>query len=248
MARLPEELPVILMLCLELGAWGANRCWRAASRPSNCWRRRWCCASIKQAPRPATACGCAACGRKGRATRAARRRQAFDPMEGAIGAAGARLPENTEHLHADWALIDDYPLSRQMLAMSRVWRSPSRQDYVIAAKGASEAIMNLCHLDPAHGARIAVQGGPLTGSELDGMDAAAAVSLLLVVLGVPVLRQLFAFAIPATGPLLPCCPVAATLAGAPCCGVYLPAYPLLPADGPPPLSAYPSRGCMHLLG
>jgi hypothetical protein len=169
-------------------------------------------------------------------------------MEAAIGAAGARLPENTEHLHADWALIDDYPLSRQMLAMSRVWRSPSRQDYVIAAKGAPEAIMNLCHLDPAHGARIAVQGEPLTGSELDGMDAAAAVSLLLVVLGVPVLRQLFAFAIPATGPLLPCCPVAATLAGAPCCGVYLPAYPLLPADGPPPLSAYPSRGCMHLLG
>lgn len=110
-------------------------------------------------------------------------------MEAAIGAAGARLPENTEHLHADWALIDDYPLSRQMLAMSRVWRSPGRQDYVIAAKGA-----------------------PLTGDELDGMEAAAAVSLLLVVLGVPGLRQLFAFAIPATGPLLPCCLVAATLA------------------------------------
>lgn len=123
---------------------------------------------------------------EGRPTRAARRRQAFDRMEAAIGAAGARLPENTEHLHADWALIDDYPLSRQMLAMSRVWRSPGRQDYVIAAKGE-----------------------PLTGSELDGMDAAAAVSLLLVALGVPGLRQLFAFAVPAPGPLLLCCVVAA---------------------------------------
>ena len=45
----------------------------------------------------------------------------------------------------------------------------------------------------------------------DPMEAAigAAVSLLLVVLGVPGLRQLFAFAIPATGPLLLCCVVAA---------------------------------------
>ena len=48
----------------------------------------------------------------------------------------------------------------------------------------------------------------------DPMEAAigAAVSLLLVVLGVPGLRQLFAFAVPATGPLLPCCVVATTLA------------------------------------
>ena len=47
---LAEIVPLFLMLCLEVGAWGANRCWRAASRPSNCWGRRRCRASIKQAP------------------------------------------------------------------------------------------------------------------------------------------------------------------------------------------------------
>jgi Ca2+-transporting ATPase len=84
-------------------------------------------------------------------------RQAFDPMESAIGQAGARLLANTEHLHADWALIDDYPLSRQMLAMSRVWRSPDRSEYLIAAKGAPEAMVDLCHLAPARATAIADQ-------------------------------------------------------------------------------------------
>ena len=51
-------------------------------------------------------------------------RRAFDPMESAIASAGQRLLADTEHLQADWALIDDYPLSREMLAMSRVWQSP----------------------------------------------------------------------------------------------------------------------------
>ena len=38
-------------------------------------------------------------------------RRAFDPMEAAIGDAGQRLLADTEHLHADWTLVDDYPLS-----------------------------------------------------------------------------------------------------------------------------------------
>ena len=47
----------------------------------------------------------------------------------------------------DWALVDEYPLSPELLAMSRVWRSPDSQQYVVAAKGAPEAIVDLCHLD-----------------------------------------------------------------------------------------------------
>ncbi len=84
-------------------------------------------------------------------------RQPFDPMEKAILAAGQAALAGTEHLHSSWSLIDEYPLSPALLAMSRVWRSPDQNDYVIAAKGAPEAIIDLCHLDAAQAARIGAQ-------------------------------------------------------------------------------------------
>jgi Ca2+-transporting ATPase len=74
-------------------------------------------------------------------------RDPFDPMEKAIRAAGLELLAETEHLHADWKLVEEYPLSPELLAMSRVWRSPDAQHYHVAAKGAPEAIVDLCHLD-----------------------------------------------------------------------------------------------------
>ncbi|NVD71849.1 cation-translocating P-type ATPase [Duganella sp. BJB1802] len=101
-------------------------------------------------------------------------RRAFDPMESAIGEAGARLLANTEHLHADWTLIDDYPLSRQMLAMSRVWRSPDHSAYLVAAKGASEAIVDLCHMAPERAAAIAVQVAAMADSGLRVIAVASA--------------------------------------------------------------------------
>jgi Ca2+-transporting ATPase len=73
----------------------------------------------------------------------------FDPMEKAMKELGGRTLSNTEHIHKDWELVREYPLSENLLAMSHVWRSPEGQDYVIAAKGAPEAIANLCHFSPA---------------------------------------------------------------------------------------------------
>ncbi len=70
----------------------------------------------------------------------------FDPMEKAIAELGRLKLSNTEHLHEDWGLVHQYPLSRELLAMSHVWRSPDGKEYFIAAKGAPEAIMDLCHL------------------------------------------------------------------------------------------------------
>ena len=70
----------------------------------------------------------------------------FDPMEKAIAELGRLKLKNTEHLHEDWGLVHQYPLSRDLLAMSHVWMSPDGKDYFIAAKGAPEAIMDLCHL------------------------------------------------------------------------------------------------------
>jgi Ca2+-transporting ATPase len=74
----------------------------------------------------------------------------FDPMEKAFKALGEHFLAATEHLHADWMLQKEYPLSEKLLALSRVWRSPNGRDYVIAAKGAPEAIADLCHLSAEH--------------------------------------------------------------------------------------------------
>ncbi len=73
----------------------------------------------------------------------------FDPMEKAIKELGGRTLINTEHLHSDWNLMYEYPLSEGLMAMSHAWRSRKRQAFVIAAKGAPEAIADLCHFGEA---------------------------------------------------------------------------------------------------
>jgi Ca2+-transporting ATPase len=76
-------------------------------------------------------------------------RDPFDPMEKALRRLGQDTLAATEHLHEDWKLVREYPLSPQLLALSHVWREREGDDYVIAAKGAPESIMDLCHLEPA---------------------------------------------------------------------------------------------------
>ncbi|NEW84492.1 MAG: HAD-IC family P-type ATPase, partial [Mariniphaga sp.] len=70
----------------------------------------------------------------------------FDPMEQAITVVGEQFLKNTEHLHADWEMIKEYPLSKELLAMSRVFNNIETKTRTIAAKGAPEAIFDLCHL------------------------------------------------------------------------------------------------------
>ena len=72
--------------------------------------------------------------------------EAHDPMDRAIQALGERTLRGTEHLHGDWTLVRQYPLARHLLAISQVWKSPDGSDYIIAAKGAPEAVADLCHL------------------------------------------------------------------------------------------------------
>jgi len=78
----------------------------------------------------------------------------FDPMEKAIEALSERFLRETEHIHTDWVMVKEYPLSREMLAMSRVFESPESDIKVIATKGAPEAIFDLCHLDDDNIARL----------------------------------------------------------------------------------------------
>jgi Ca2+-transporting ATPase len=77
----------------------------------------------------------------------ASQREPFDPMDRAIRRLGDDRLGETEHIHRDWLLLHEYPLSKSLLAMSQVWKSPDGHDYVIAAKGAPEAVVDLCHLD-----------------------------------------------------------------------------------------------------
>jgi len=70
-----------------------------------------------------------------------------DPMEKAFKELGEQYLNHTEHLHRDWTLVGEYELSRKLLALSHVWKSPSGEDYVIAGKGAPEAIADLCHFN-----------------------------------------------------------------------------------------------------
>lgn len=76
----------------------------------------------------------------------ASQKEPFDPVETAIARLGDRTLNNTEHLHHDWVLAREYPLSPELMALSYVWRSPDGVEYIIAAKGAPEAIADLCHL------------------------------------------------------------------------------------------------------
>jgi len=87
----------------------------------------------------------------------ASQRDPFDPMEQAIKRLGEQSLAQTEHLHADWELVREYPLSPALLALSHVWRAPGGQEYVVAAKGAPEAIADLCHLDATQWQALAQQ-------------------------------------------------------------------------------------------
>lgn len=78
----------------------------------------------------------------------------FDPMEAAFKELGERCLADTGHLHAEWTLEREYPLSDGLLALSHVWRVPEDDGFAVAAKGAPEAIASLCRLSAEESAEI----------------------------------------------------------------------------------------------
>ncbi len=71
----------------------------------------------------------------------------FDPMEKAILKMSELHLGGTEHIYTDWQMLKEYPLSKELLAMSRVFKQTGTDEKTIAVKGAPEAIFDLCHLD-----------------------------------------------------------------------------------------------------
>jgi P-type Ca2+ transporter type 2C len=172
MAILPEEFPVVLTVFLALGAWRISRknvltrqvtaIETLGSATVLCVDKTGTLTENRMAVRKYFAGGrqCShgdggsnsvpdICHEVAEYAILASKKDPFDPMERAL----FRLKDGdfgaTEHIHQNWELIQEYPLAPDLLAMSNVWRSPDGNDYTIAAKGAPEAIADLCHYDTA---------------------------------------------------------------------------------------------------
>jgi P-type Ca2+ transporter type 2C len=80
----------------------------------------------------------------------------FDPMEKAFHALAKSGKVASPGSNAvAGPPVKVYGLTPDCLAMSQVWKGPSdREPFLVAAKGAPEAIAELCHLDPAARAEL----------------------------------------------------------------------------------------------
>jgi len=169
MAMLPEEFPVVLIIFLTLGAWRLSRhqvLTRRAHAIETLGAATVLCADktgtlTLNTMRLVTLCV------KGKYydidikdrnsplaeqlhdlleySILASQKDPFDPVEKEVKEVGEHYLSGTGHIHKNWRLVREYPLSKQLLALSHVWESPDKQRYIIAAKGSPEAIADLCH-------------------------------------------------------------------------------------------------------
>ena len=70
----------------------------------------------------------------------------FDPMEKAIQEFGHHWLAGTEHVHDGQAPQFEYPISGDVLAMTRVFSGSKPTQHLLASKGAPEAVLDLCHM------------------------------------------------------------------------------------------------------
>ena len=197
MALIPEELPVVLTLFLGIGAWRiakqqvltrripAIETLGAATvlcvdKTGTLTQNKMAVAQLFSAGKLAD-CNDASPGLPEEFHEVleyailASHREPFDPMEIAIQEAGLAKLGKTEHLHDSWGLVEEYPLSKELLAMSRVWQSADHEHYVIATKGAPEAIADLCHLKPEQISDLTAQVNLMAGMGLRVLGVAKAI-------------------------------------------------------------------------
>jgi len=79
--------------------------------------------------------------------------QPFDPMEQAFHALADRHRAPSRG-HGDWTLRRQYALSSDLLAVSHVWKPHRAGECMVAAKGAPEAIAELCGLSASERAAM----------------------------------------------------------------------------------------------
>jgi P-type Ca2+ transporter type 2C len=114
----------------------------------------------------------------------------FDPMEKAITNMGTEQLSKTEHIHHDWKMVKEYPLSKELLAMSRVFSCNDCDWQVVAAKGAPEAIFDLCHLSIEEQQRLAKEVESMAN---EGLRVLGVAKSRIDTLGVPEIQHDFDF-------------------------------------------------------
>ena len=84
----------------------------------------------------------------------ASRADGFEPMDQALHRLGAEFPDALEADRTGWTLAREYGMSAQLRAVAHGWHPGAGARGVVAAKGAPEAIADLCHLAPASAAPL----------------------------------------------------------------------------------------------
>ena len=114
----------------------------------------------------------------------------FDPMEKAITGMGKLYLKGTEHIHKNWEMIKEYPLSKELLAISRVFSSKETKEKIIATKGAPEAIFDLCHLNAKEKTRLSEAVEELAS---DGLRVLGVAKAKINATGLPEIQHDFSF-------------------------------------------------------
>ena len=172
MALLPEEFPVIMVVFFTIGAWRISRKNVLTRRPRAieamgsvtvlCSDKTGTITLNSMTLRELWTRSAGACVLEGTELGLpeefhslaeyailASQQDPFDPIEKALKKAGASCLQGTEHLHSDWKIVREYPLSKKLLSLAHAWESPDQTRYLVAAKGAPEAIIDLCHISDA---------------------------------------------------------------------------------------------------
>ncbi|HET8733215.1 MAG TPA: cation-translocating P-type ATPase, partial [Anaeromyxobacteraceae bacterium] len=174
MSALPEEFPVVLTIFMAMGAWRISRS-RVLTRrlpalealgsatvlctdktgtlTENRMRvaRLWapgCLFVLDGSPLPEEVHEVVEFGVL------ASQREPFDPMEKAFHALAREALSGTGHVHERWEVLREYPLSPDLLAVAQAWRDSEGGERVVAAKGAVEAVAELCHLEEVEAAGV----------------------------------------------------------------------------------------------
>ena len=71
----------------------------------------------------------------------------YDPMERAFHALGRAQLGDVRRSHPHWKLVHTYGLRPDLLAVTHIWQPDSaEQEFIVATKGAPEAVASLCRL------------------------------------------------------------------------------------------------------
>jgi Ca2+-transporting ATPase len=97
-----------------------------------------------------------------------------EPMDQAIERLGRRVLAGTEHLHPTWELAQEYGLTPALRAVSHAWVADECGAAAVAAKGAPEAIVDLCHLDAPRSADLLAAADAMAAQGLRVLGVARA--------------------------------------------------------------------------